>query len=393
MFEKNYSINTGRLTTFAPLTACLKSRLAFLNDEEVLVITNDETHYTFNIYKKDGSVRNFLVDISYGQILSVMFFKGDIWLELRYTEGAYEEEYSIARITDGILRVVASFRRESYMHEMCYHSLFIKDDAVYLHLIKHNRLHYYIIDESAEEIDVMEGGKWYLCDSYPICAMRNIIELYDQSLNISSTIEYDYEIDELLCDEAANMLAFTLTDLAQEQTALMIYQSDADALHITYLEHTIASMGLSGGRVWLNPYGFNEQQELGGCMVYDRYAWPLYVHLRAKGTTGSGSFGTYSPPFHRCESVEALAYGMTGIVEHNRLLMLDYACKPTQEIFIEEPSLLAIAPQGDKIAVLTLNNATNSDELTVHENTNLTVYSWSSIPDDSKVIDMSKFHR
>jgi hypothetical protein len=85
---------------------------------------------------------------------------------------------------------------------------------------------------------------------------------------------------------------------------------------------------------------------------------------------------------------------MTLVAENNRLLIFDYACRPVQEIMVNDTALFAISPDKDKIVVLSVDSDSSSgDGLVVHEGGKLTVYSWKTEESDSKVIEMSRFQR
>ncbi len=395
MYEKKASVTIDNFPTMLSTMLPKTPRVKFLSDGRVLLISNDDAQFNFTILDKDKQAEAFSIDYSYGQLVSVTHFNGELWIEFRYITSPYEEEYTIVRANSSRTEIVASFPRESYTHDLPYHHLFVSDGMLFLHLIKHNRLHHYRIVNGVEEIDVMEGGKWYLCGSYPMCVVGRTLELYDQSLNICNTIEYDYEIDELLYAGSENpgFIAATLTDLPQEHTALFIYHKDSQTAHIAYIEHAVADMGVSAGRVWLNPYGFHIQQDLGGCMIFDRFAWPLYIHMRTKGA-GANAIGAYPPPFHRSEGIYPMADSMTLVAEANRLLILDYNCRAIQEIPVTHPECFAVSADGNKIAVLALDRARyKQEEVTVHTDAVLEVYQWDGDTGGGKVIEMVNFQR
>jgi hypothetical protein len=304
------------------------------------------------------------------------------------------EEYIIVRANSDRYEPVFSAARESYMHDLPYHHLFIKDGMLYLNLIRHNRLHRYLIDiDGVEEIDIMEGGKWYLCGSAVLCQTGHSLELYDSSLDISHSIEHDQEINELVFSESRNppFFAAALADAMQEDTTLIIYHNDTHAMHVSYIEHAVADMGVSAGKIWINPHGFNSQQNLGGCMVYDRFAWPIYIHMRTKSHTSVAQFGAYPPPFHRTEGIYPIPEGMTLVCESgSRLLVLDYNCKGIQEISVPNKECFAVSESGDTLAILQVNPVKYpSENVVAHKNVMLHIYKWNSGSEENKVIEMN----
>ena len=393
MYEKKSSVKIDEFPVLHSMVISKMPRVKALPDGRFLLISNDEKQFNFSFFDKTKPEGSFSVDYSYGRLVSVTPFNGDLWLEFHYVTAPYEEEYVIVRANSSHIDAVASFPRESYSHDLPYHHLFINEGYLFLHLIKHNRLHHYRIVNEAEEIDVMEGGKWYLCGSYPVCAVGHTLELYDPSLNICNTIEYDYEIDELLYANSENpgFIAATFTDLPQEHTALFVYHKDSQTTHMAYIEHAVAGMGVSAGRVWLNPYGFHIQQDLGGCMVFDRFAWPLYIHMRTKGA--GNLIGAYPPPFHRSEGIYQVADGMTLVAESNRILVLDYNCRAVQEISLAHPDCFAVSNDGGNMAVLDIDRSKyGQEEMFTHTST-LTLYQWNGNTGGGKVIEMVNFQR
>ncbi|MDR0454978.1 MAG: hypothetical protein LBH05_09230 [Deferribacteraceae bacterium] len=395
MYEKKSTIILNKFPTLNSTMLPKTTRVKILPDSRILLISNDESKFYFLFFDNNIQTDSFSIDYSYGQLLSVTPFNGDLWLEFRFVSAPYDEEYLIVRANSSRTDIIASFPRENYSHDHQYHHLFINNGILFLHLIRHNRLHHYKITNMAEEIDVMEGGKWYLCGSYPVCMGGRTLELYDPSLNLCNTVEYDYETDELLYanSNTHDFFAATFTDLPQEHTTLFIYHNDNQTANIAYIEHAVADMGVSAGRVWLNPYSFQIQQDMGGCMVFDRFALPLYIHMRAKGA-GTASVGTFPPPFHRSEGIYQMTDGMTLVAESNRLLIFDYNCRAVQEISLSHPDCFAVSGDGCKIAILNIDRSQYKlDEVIMHLNISLEIYQWDVNADGGKVIEMLNFQR
>jgi len=395
MYEKKSSIIIDKFPTLFSTILPKTARVKILPDGRVLLISNDEARFKFSFFDKNKQVDAFYVDNTYGQLISVTPFNGDLWLEFRYITAPYEEEYVIVKASAAHTDIVASFQRECYSHDLHYHHLFVNSGVLSLHIIRHNRLHHYRIANRAEEIDVVEGGKWYLCGSYPLCISGRTLEIYDKSLNLCNTIEYDYEIDELLYASSDNsgFFAATLTDIPQEHTTLLVYHIDSQTVHVAYIEYAVADLGVSVGKVWLNPSGFHIQQDIGGCMIFDRFAWSLYVHLRAKGT-GSTSVGGYPPPFYRSAGIYQMVEGTTLVAESNRILILDYNCRAVQEIPLAHPDCFSVSNDGYAIAILNTDRIQNKqEEVITHTDVSLDMYLWDGNSDGGKVIEMLNFQR
>ncbi len=392
MFEKKVSVPLNNFKTFNAGVLTSGLRVAFLDSNDILVVSNDEEHLTFIRYDASGSLLSEMtVDYEYGHLAGVTLHKEALWLEFRDVVAMYEERYSIVKLTPTDAELIYVTNRESYMHDLPYHCLFVEDGELYLNMIRHNRMHHYKISGMLEEIDVQEGGKWYLCGRNPLCIMGATLELYDSHLNIINTIEYDDDIDELVYKESSSpaFFAMALTDLSQEQTTLLIHHFDTQSMHIAYIENAIADMGVSSGRIWLNPYGFNMQQEFGGCMIYDRFAWPVYVHMRAKAQVGS--IGAYPPPFHRSEGIYPAPDGQTLVAEPGRLLLFDYNCRAVQDIVIPNPDCIAVSANGMFLAVLNLDRNSYLQEKTSTSDAVLEIYTWNHAYEGDKVVEMVRF--
>ncbi|MDR2883572.1 MAG: hypothetical protein LBV09_00510 [Deferribacteraceae bacterium] len=393
MFER---ITVDKLANFSSYAEDIMSgcpRLKILPDGRVLLISNDEEEYTFRIW--DGKTETSFTVEYYGQLVSVTYYDGFFWLEFHDLLNAYMEEYNIIKAGGESSELILSTARESYSHDLPYHHLFVKDDLLYLHLIRHNRLHrYQMTPEGLNEIDVMEGGKWFLCGAHALCQVGHSLELYDDSLDICNTIEYDSDIDEVQWAESdmPHIFAVTLTDMTQEDSALLLYHYDTSTMHIAYIEYAVSDMGISGGKVWVNPCGFFMPYDLGGCIVFDKFAYPLYTHIRSKLDDGS-TFGTYPPLFHRTEGIHAMPDGMTLAYESNRMLVLDYNGRAVQEIPIPNADCFAVSKFGDTVAMLHMTPSVYSfDSVTTHRDVSLEIYKWNAGASDNKIIEM-KFQK
>ena len=396
MFEKSYSLKIDKFTSFPPTAAALESRLLFTENRLVL-ISNSMTEVSLAQFDNSGSpMDTAVVEIDYGQLNAVTAFKDSLWLEFHDILAPYAEEYHLLRAVNGKIETVTHMARESYLHDMPYHHLFVQEDMLFLHFLKHNRLHHYsIMPKTGEiqELDVMEGGKWYLCGKYPVFSIRDVFEIYDEELNIGSTVEFENEIDDIhwAMSTKPETFAVALSDYTQEQTALLTYQKEMETAHMTYLEGMLADMGLSAGRIWMSPQNFQEQG-MGGCMIYDKFAMPLYVHLRTKSGNGT-PIGSYPPPFQRSEKIVELAGGMTAVADRTRLLIFDYACRPVQEIPLAHPACFNVGADGTKLAVLNIERSMLEGEEELSAPAEIDVYLFNEEAQDSKVIEMGKFTR
>ena len=396
MFEKKNSINIDNFSVFAPGLPAGSKRIKFLDENRVLLIENDADQYIFRVFSDKGEEFRFTSDIAKGQFQGALWFDGFLWLEFHETIGPYEEDYLIYKSDGKTTELIASFTRESYAHDMAWHRLFIKDGALFVHLIRHNRFHHYqITNDEAVELDVMEGGRWYLAGPYPLCIIGSTLEIYDADLNLVNTAPSDGEIDDIKYGWSPSpaFLAFTLTDLSQEETILYTHHPDAQSVYSAYLEYPVADLGVSGGRVWLNPYEFTlDTKDLGGLMVYDRFASPLYIHLRPAHS--SNSFGAYPPPFHRSEGVFALTDGLTLVTEATRLKVFDYNCHNIQELSIAHPECFALSPNSQRCVILYIDRGKYAQEgVTTHKDAELVFYEWNALSDGGKVIEMLRFQK
>jgi hypothetical protein len=148
-------------------------------------------------------------------------------------------------------------------------------------------------------------------------------------------------------------------------------------------------MGVSAGKIWLNPCSYDPEQDFGGIAVYDRYALPIYIHLRGKGL--NSSFGAYPPPFYRSHKIIPTADSTTLIVEANKAILFDYAGRAIQEIPIAHPDLIAVSSDGTYLAAVQTKTPYKPDNHNLYKDSAVDFYSFNSKYDGDKVVDIAQF--
>ncbi|GAB7140057.1 hypothetical protein RsTz2092_00050 [Deferribacterales bacterium RsTz2092] len=389
MFKKVREIKVNNF----PAQELTPVRLYAFDNKDVIAVSDSKEALHLMIYHSSGKVDELGIQNTFGNLVNIFIWNGAYWLEFNKPTTIYEESYTLLKASADKVEVVATFPRLSYFHDNLYHSLFIRDDVLHLNYIRHNCLHQYALDEKNNkitEVEAIRGDKWYLCGKHAICHIRNLLEFYDQELNVYNTIEYDNEIDEVRWQYESGLEALTLalTDALQEQTTLIVQHIDSNATHIAYIEYAATSMGVSGGRVWLNPAGITSENEVGGCMIYDMQLTPLYSHLRLIGKTVV-PIGAYPPPFHRASQISPLVYDNTLVVADERAIIFDYSCRPAQELERTKLASVAVNPQGDIIAIMSVTEATKE----VYRGITFDIYEFERDNNEGKVISMAKFKR
>lgn len=400
MFIKKGTINIDEFHTYQYGVKEGLKRIMMMPDGTTLLIGNENDKITINIYKGGSLHHTYKVDSAHGQLVGIVQHENALWLEFHNMVSSYETDYIVVKVTEVSQDIAFIFQRESYMHNLEWHKLFVKGGELYLHLVRHNRLHHYLVNtdpfEAPTEIEVMENGEWYICGTYILCLIGETLELYDSHLNLCNTIEYDFEIDEMFYTYSVinNFLAICLTDLSQQETTILMYHVDTQAIYSASTEEIISDMGTAAGRVWFNPCGMNMSKDLGGLMVYDRFAWPLYVHMRTKDNINL-SFGAYPPPFHRSYGIFPMQDGNAAVVEKNSVKIFDFNCHGAQEIYITHPECVAFSHDGASLAVLNLDlNKYNQQETVIHRDAVLDFYEWNSVPEGGgKVIEILRFQK
>jgi hypothetical protein len=396
MFEKQTLCNIDEFETHSFGLVAEGLRTAVLDDGTFLLISNSSDSFSLNFYSPDGNLldkKKF--DRRFGQLAGIRLLAGALWLEFHEYAAMYEEIYRVVRVNpDGSFEPVFSSVRESYNHNLAYHGLFCDGKDVFCNIIRHNRLHQYLLTGSSDkpdEVNIQEGGKWFLCESHPLCLLGGSLEIYDPGMEIINTVDFDYEIDEIFLGASANpgFLALVTTDHAQGNTFLIVHINDTRLCSVSFIESAISAMGVSAGKIWLNPCSYDPEQDFGGIAVYDRYAMPIYIHLRGKGL--NSSFGAYPPPFYRSSKIIPAADSTTLIVEANKAILFDYAGRAIQEIPIAHPDLIAVSSDGTLLTAMQTKTPYKPDNHASYKNAAADFYSFNSKYDGDKVVDIAQF--
>jgi hypothetical protein len=241
-----------------------------------------------------------------------------------------------------------------------------------------------------EEINIQEGGKWFICETHPLCMLGGSLEIYDPNMDIINTVDFDYDIDDIFLGLSVNpgFLALLAADHSQGNTFLITHIYDSHVCSISFIESGVSAMGVSAGKIWLNPCSYDPEQDIGGIAVYDRYAQPVYVHIRGKGM--NGGFGAYPPPFHRSSKIIPTADSTTLVVEANKALLFDYAGRAIQEIPITHPDFISVSSDGTLLSIVQTKSF-QPESHTVHKDATIEIYSFNSKYDEGKVVDIAHF--
>jgi hypothetical protein len=329
----------------------------------------------------------------YGALFGITYFDGTLWLEFRDTAERYNEQLNIVSLSAeyGEL-LVFSAKRESYMNDFDYHKLFVYGGGLYLYLICFNRLHLYSVNKSGiSEMDVMEGGNWYIADNFSLCNIGRTIEVYRPDLSAFASLEYDGEINRLFAEysRSPEFFAFALSDYNQEQTTLVACHPDLQSIHLSYAEYSVADMGVSGGRIWINPCSYDMEQDLGGYMIYDRFAMLQYAHVKLKNA--SNSFGTFNPPFYRSSMIKSAADGATVVTDMERFILFDYNGRVIQEIPLTDADYAAVSEEGKSLAVIKSGTAETIYPTGGVVPPIIDYYVWNSAYDGGKVVELARY--
>jgi hypothetical protein len=396
MFEKRFFCGIDGFETNSLGLVADGLRILALEDGALIAISNSADSFNIFFFTPNGKFRHKMkFEYRFGQLAGVHSFAGELWLEFHEYITMYEEIYKVIRLhSDGSSSLVFSSARESYSHSLAYHALFSEGKDVFCSLIRHNRLHQYRLGDSlskVEEINIQEGGKWFLSENHPFCQLGGTLEIYDPCLEIISTVDFDYDIDNLFLGTSTNpgFLALLAADHSQGNTFLIVYINDSGICSVSFIESSVAAMGVSAGKIWLNPCSYDPEQDVGGIAVYDRYAQPVYIHIRGKGA--SSGFGAFPPPIHRSYKIIPTADSTTLIVEANKALLFDYAGRAIQEIPIPHPDFVAVSPDGAALSVLQLNSPYRPDTQTVYNDAVIDFYAFNSKYDGDKVVDIARF--
>ncbi|MDR2104395.1 MAG: hypothetical protein LBP51_01425 [Deferribacteraceae bacterium] len=391
MFEKRSFCG---IDEFEPVEAAEGENLMILEDGRVLVISNAQDSFYILFYSAEGSfIRKMSFDRQFGRLVGIRLLNGALWVEFHEHIAVFEEIYKVVRIdADYNSTLVFSAPRESYNHSLVYHGLFRDEYGVFCNIIRHNRIHQYRLrdaPDNAEEVNIQEGGKWFISESFPLCILGGTLEIYDPQLTFLNSLDFDYEIDELFLGVSDNpaFLALLTVDHSQGDAFLIVHTYDTGICAASFIGNAVSAVGVSAGRIWVNPASFDQEQDLGGLAVYNSFAQPIYIHIRNRAA--NSGFGAFPPPFHRCYKIIPIADGATLIVKANKALLFDYAGRAIQEIPIAHPELIAVSQDGGSLAVLHAKNPHQPDNS--NKEAVIDFYTFNSSYEGDKVVDIARF--
>jgi hypothetical protein len=386
MFEKHSSFSVSEIP--------ISTRVIILPAGDILAVYESASSFIFVITDVSGKVLSqYTVGADYGALFDINYFEGSLWLEFRDTAERYNEQLNIVSLSGEYgERLVFSAKRESYMNDFDYHKLFIYNGRLYLYLICFNRLHLYSVSNSdVVEIDVMEGGNWYIANNFSLCSMGRAIEVYRPDFSVLASLEYDGEINRLFADYSLSpeFFTFVLSDYNQEQTTLVTCHPDSQTIHLSYGEYSVANIGISGGRIWINPCSYDIGQDLGGYMVYDKFAMLQYSHVKLKNVPNS--FGAFNPPFHRSSMIKPAVDGATIVTDSERFILFDHNGHVIQKIPIANAGYAAVSVDGRALAIIKSGAAESMYPTNGAEPVAIDYYIWNSAYDGGKVVELARY--
>ena len=394
MFKKNSTIELKPQRAYTD--ACMSSfkRIKFCDDNGFLVCENNYDNFIIRHLDVSGNeIRKWTAEASNGLISDYLYISNTLYISFVNVINEYEEFYTVYRSdTNGDMVQAFSCQRESYQHDMNYFSLFEHQGECRLLLIRHNRVHLYSVGSYVREINVIEGQKWYLSNTYAICSIGRDWEIYNSSLDLITAFKFDEEVDWLEVISPDNKLFLMATNnSATEIGGLFIYDSSKDSFDIHYQRYGFYNAGICHGRIWATVGSM--YSGIGGLMIFDKSAVLKFAHLRDENEGNTIRAYNPTPIVYQSSYIGELPDSKVMILDYEKAIVTDVTCRLLQEIKHNGYDCVALSRDAKNIAVLNLENRLLGGDPELEYNSSIDIYTWDSATQKGSVIDLTSYRK
>ena len=397
MFEKSKTIKHDNLKAYFFKYLHGFKRIKLLTDNSYLILENsNEDIIAYRHNMDDGTSQKFVfVDSSHKDIVDYHYVNGHMYIYFTNYTTEWDEVLDIYRSDGEKVDLIESLPRESYQHDMNYFNFYVANSQLYLIIIRHNRIHKYMITDELEEIHVIQNMScsWYLSAGYILSiSTDDRCELYDNNLELVAIFESKDRPNwiEIAASEQKDIVAIAMITW-DKSTTIYVYDKNTKQLNAHKQRYDIYSIAVIGGRVWTTVT--NRDSTIDGMMVFDKEAALKYSILRDKVEGDKIRAYQPSPITYECVEILELPGNKIMFLETQRAVITDITCRELEVFEFSYYECLALSDDKHTLAILNLADRSPNADPEVEYEAEVDLYEWKKKVAQAEVIDINTFRR